>query len=122
MKVPSCPLRSIWAIASAFQNRGNPASALTAGDLHETTEFDPSNSTRLDPTVQWANFVKGVIYYLRDRGIRGDGIDCCFMGSIPMGAGLSSSAALEVATAYAVLEYAGASLGKTEIARIAQKA
>ena len=101
---------------------GKPGVRLTAGDLHETTEFDPSNSTRLDPTVQWANFVKGVIYYLRDRGIRVDGIDCCFMGSIPMGAGLSSSAALEVATAYAVLEYAGASLGKTEIARIAQKA
>ena len=39
-----------------------------------------------------------------------------------MGAGLSSSAALEVATAYAVLKYAGVSLGKTEIAKIAQKA
>jgi galactokinase len=95
---------------------------LTAGDLHETTEFDPSNSARLDTTVQWANYVKGVIYYLRDRGISVDGIDCTFMGSIPMGAGLSSSAALEVATAFAVLKYAGASLGKTEIAKIAQKA
>ena len=62
------------------------------------------------------------MYYLRDRGINVDGIDCTFMGSIPMGAGLSSSAALEVATAFAVLRYAGASLGKTEIARIAQKA
>jgi galactokinase len=100
----------------------NPGVRLTAGNLHEATEFDPSNSARLDATVQWANFVKGVMYYLRDRGVIVDGIDCTFMGSIPMGAGLSSSAALEVATAYAVLKYAGASLGKTEIARIAQKA
>jgi galactokinase len=101
---------------------GKPGVRLTAGDLHETTEFDPSNNTRLDITVQWANYVKGVMYYLRDRGASVDGIDCTFMGSIPMGAGLSSSAALEVATAFAVLKYAGASLGKTEIARIAQKA
>src|SRR5262245_4837677 len=77
---------------------------LTAGDLHKTTEFDPSNSARLAATVQWANFVKGVIYYLHERGISVDGIDCTFMGSIPMGAGLSSSAALEVATAFAVLK------------------
>jgi galactokinase len=99
-----------------------PGVRLTAGNLHETTEFDPSSSTRLDPTVQWANFVKGVMFYLRDRGVIVDGINCMFMGSIPMGAGLSSSAALEVVTAYAVLKYAGASLGKTEIAKLAQRA
>jgi len=99
-----------------------PGVRLTAGDLNETAEFDPSSSARLDPSVQWANFVKGVIYYLRDRGIRVDGIDCTFMGSIPMGAGLSSSAALEVATAFAVLGFAGVSLDKLEIARVAQKA
>jgi galactokinase len=45
-----------------------------------------------------------------------------FMGSIPMGAGLSSSAALEVATAFGVLGFAGVSLDKLEIARVAQKA
>src|SRR5262245_45285858 len=83
---------------------------LTAGDLHKTTEFDPSNSARLDTAVQWANYVKGVMFYLRDRGISVDGVDCTFMGSIPMGAGLSSSAALEVATAFAVLGYAGVTL------------
>ena len=99
-----------------------PGVRLMASDLHETTEFDPANSTRLDTTVQWANFVKGVMHYLRDKGVIADGIDCSFMGSIPMGAGLSSSAALEVATAYAVLKYAGVSLDKTEIAKIAQKA
>jgi galactokinase len=99
-----------------------PGVQLIAGNLNETTEFDPANSTRLSPTVQWANFVKGVMFYLRDRGVIVDRINCTFMGSIPMGAGLSSSAALEVATAFAVLKYAGASLGKTEIAKIAQKA
>ncbi len=99
-----------------------PGVRLTAGNLHETTEFDPSTNTPLEKKIQWANYVKGVMYYLRDKGVIVDGIDSTFMGSIPMGAGLSSSAALEVATAYAVLAYAGASLDKTEIARIAQKA
>ncbi len=99
-----------------------PGVRLTAGDLKETAEFDPSHNAPLEKQVQWANYVKGVMYYLRDKGVRVEGLDCTFLGSIPMGAGLSSSAALEVATAYAVLAYADATLDKVEIAKVAQKA
>lgn len=94
---------------------------LTAGDLLETTEFDPSTDTRLEKNVQWANYVKGVFFYLREHGVEVDGVNCTFCGSIPMGAGLSSSAALEVATAFAVLKYAGKELDKNEIGILAQK-
>jgi galactokinase len=83
-----------------------PGVRLTAGDIRETTSFDPTNDGRLDKQVQWANYVKGVMYYLHEKGVDVGSADCTFLGSIPMGAGLSSSAALEVATAFAVLEHA----------------
>lgn len=95
---------------------------LTAGDLRDTIEFDPANDTALEKKYQWANYVKGVMFYLREFGVEIDGVDCTFLGSIPMGAGLSSSAALEVATAYAVLSYTGKEIDKIDIARIGQRA
>jgi len=99
-----------------------PGVRLTAGDLKDTVEFDPTNGSPLDKHYQWANYVKGVMFYLRDHGAEINGVDCTFLGSIPMGAGLSSSAALEVATAYAVLGYTGKEIDKIEIARIGQRA
>ena len=101
---------------------GEPGVRLTAGDLKKTTSFNPSTEERLPKEVQWANYVKGVMFYLHDQGIEVDSIDCTFLGSIPMGAGLSSSAALEVATAFAVLEYTGKTLDKKEIGILAQAA
>jgi len=99
-----------------------PGVRLTAGDLLETTEFDPKSAERLEKKVQWANYVKGVMFYLRGQNVEIDSVDCTFLGSIPMGAGLSSSAALEVATAFAVLEYTGKTLDKKEIGILAQAA
>ncbi len=105
-----------------ISSSSEPGVRLTAGDIRETTTFDPSSSERLDKKIQWANYVKGVMFYLRGQNIRIDSVDCTFLGSIPMGAGLSSSAALEVATAYAVLEYTGKELDKKEIGILAQAA
>jgi galactokinase len=99
-----------------------PGIRLTAGDLLETAEFDPASDERLPKNLQWANYVKGVMFYLRGQDIKIDSVDCTFLGSIPMGAGLSSSAALEVATAFAVLEYTGKSLDENEIGILAQAA
>jgi galactokinase len=65
--------------------------------------------------------VKGVFFYLREYGVEIDSIDCTFLGSIPMGAGLSSSAALEVAAAFAALGYAGKELDKNSIGILCQK-
>jgi galactokinase len=99
-----------------------PGITLTAGDIGATTSFTLESNDRLAKEVQWANYVKGVMYNLRDQGIGIDAVNCTFLGSIPMGAGLSSSAALEVATAYAVLEYTGQTLDKTDIGILCQAA
>jgi galactokinase len=99
-----------------------PGVRLTAGDILETTEFDPASDERLPKELQWANYVKGVMFYLNGQNVEINSVDCTFLGSIPMGAGLSSSAALEVATAFAVLNYTGKSLDKKEIGLLAQAA
>jgi galactokinase len=54
---------------------------------------------RKNPAAAWANYVKGVIEQLRRRGASVGGFNAAIDGTIPMGAGMSSSAALEVASA-----------------------
>jgi galactokinase len=64
----------------------------------------------------WADYVKGVLAQLRQRQVGSGGFNAAIHGTIPMGAGLSSSAALEVATALTVRQlhpYALSSTGTT---------
>jgi galactokinase len=55
-----------------------------------------------NPAASWADYIKGVLLQLRKAGVHFTGFNAAVEGSIPMGAGMSSSAALEVATALAV--------------------
>src|SRR5579864_695805 len=55
-----------------------------------------------NPSASWANYLKGVLYQLHKRGVHYSGFNAAVHGTIPMGAGMSSSAALEVATALTV--------------------
>jgi galactokinase len=55
-----------------------------------------------NPAAPWADYVKGVLAQLRKRGVHFKGFNAAIHGTIPHGAGMSSSAALEVATALAV--------------------
>jgi galactokinase len=55
-----------------------------------------------NPAAAWANYVKGVLEQLRKRGVNFKGFNAAIVGNVPIGAGMSSSAALEVATALTV--------------------
>ena len=55
-----------------------------------------------NPAARWADYVKGVLAQLRKRGVPFSGFNAAIHGTIPLGAGMSSSAALEVATALTV--------------------
>lgn len=60
------------------------------------------NSIENNPAAPWANYVKGVLTQLRKREVVVRGFNAAIHSSIPLGAGLSSSAALEIATALAI--------------------
>jgi galactokinase len=71
---------------------------------------------------RWANYPKGVASVLLGRGYPLGGINFTVHGTIPQGAGLSSSAALEVATAYAIQKLFGLSISGPDLARLSQEA
>src|SRR5438067_7576455 len=72
-----------------------------------SSAFPEKEAFRLDdlrknPAAPWADYVKGVLGQLRKRGVHFRGFNAAIHGTIPMGAGLSSSAAIEVAAALSV--------------------
>mgnify|MGYP001176823471 FL=1 len=76
-----------------------------------------------DPADDWMNYPKGVVRELQKAGFDlGGGFDILYCGEIPNGSGLSSSASIEVVTAFGVLELNGQPIDTVEIAKLAQRA
>ncbi|GAA2754941.1 galactokinase [Actinopolymorpha rutila] len=70
----------------------------------------------------WAAYVAGMVWSLREAGHDVGGLDILVDGDVPLGAGLSSSAALECATAIAVSDLYGLKIDRTTLAGLAQRA
>ena len=70
----------------------------------------------------WADYVRGMISALQNEGHALRGVQIAIAGNLPKGAGLSSSASLEVALGKAMLALAGTDLDNTRLAQIAQMA
>src|SRR5204863_939173 len=68
-----------------------------------------------NPETPWANYTKGVLLELQRRGVHFTGFNAAIHGTIPFGAGLSSSAALEMASALAVRELHPFRLGENSL-------
>jgi galactokinase len=78
---------------------------------------------RLDPSGQhWPDYLLGVVQQVQALGHTVGGFNCVFGGDIPLGAGMSSSAALECATAFALNELFGLKLDTLTMVRLSQKA
>jgi len=103
------------ATAIAVAQRSDGQIELASSAFPERVKF-PIDSIFKDPAAPWANYVKGVLRQLRQRGAHFTGFNAAIHSTIPHGGGLGSSAALEVATALAVRElhpYALTSTGCT---------
>ncbi|GJM28060.1 MAG: galactokinase [Cyclobacteriaceae bacterium] len=93
---------------------------LFSWDLQEHHSF---KMDKLVPSQRnWANYIIGVVQQLQLHGHEVTGFDCVFGGDIPIGAGLSSSAALECGMAFGLSNLLGLNLSKIEIARLSQAA
>ena len=87
----------------------------------DTFRLDQPNPPLADGA--WPNYVRGVVKYLLEHGLPLQGADLALAGNVPQGAGLSSSASLEVAVAQAFKTLQGfQDLNPTDMALIAQRA
>lgn len=90
-------------------------------DLGKSCSFSKDDLHR-DQDQAWADYFKGVVWALQRRGIRLPACQAIVTGNIPQGAGLSSSAAYEVATVFCLQSIAGFQLPREEIAKVAREA
>lgn len=72
------------------------------------------------PKQSWARYIFGVCREIQKRGGKISGFDTVFSGNVPLGAGMSSSAALESTFAFALNEMFGLGIDKFELAKIGQ--
>ncbi|QXU43098.1 galactokinase [Pedobacter sp. D749] len=86
-------------------------------------QFDISSIKSLKKSENsWANYILGVADQLKERGYQLGGFNFYIDGDVPLGAGLSSSAAVECATGFALGQLFSLDVPKIDIALIAQKA
>ena len=87
-------------IMTAINVNGTDKVRLYSVDMNQYTEFGLREEDK--PAEQWACYVFGVCREVIKRGFEVKGFDAVFAGNVPLGAGLSSSAALESCFAYAL--------------------
>lgn len=92
------PLAINYDVRIAARGRSDRQVRLYSADLGEWDTFSLDHIGRVGATVGWADYVRGVAQVLQGEGHVLWGMDAVFSGNVPMGAGLSSSAALELAT------------------------
>ena len=90
-------------------------------NLDETFE---ANLESISPAAKghWSNYPVGVAWALEEAGKRLRGANLLVTSDVPLGAGLSSSAAIEVAVGFALLRESGCTFNRTELAQLCQKA
>jgi galactokinase len=74
------------------------------------------------PGGGWSDYPAGVLWSLREEGVAVGGFSMSLAGDVPLGAGLSSSASVEVATAMALLGHAGVELPLEKVATLCRRA
>ena len=108
----------------AVSPRSDGQVRVVAADFADATDrYALDGAIARHPQGGWPDYVRGVLAMLRGAGLPADGVDIAIAGNVPQGAGLSSSASLEVALAVALralfrLDH----LGNADLALLAQRA
>jgi galactokinase len=107
----------------AAEPRGDDQIVVVAANFDEQpSQFSLSSPINPDPSAAWSNYVRGVAWVLQAHGHALRGANMVIAGDVPQGAGLSSSASLEVAVGTALATMSDITLSGQEIALHGQKA
>ncbi len=105
-------------IYAAINPNGTDKIRAYSVDYQAMTEFGMREEDA--PKEPWARYIFGVVREMHKRGYQPKGFDTVFAGDVPLGAGMSSSAALESTFAFALNDIYNLSIDKFELARIGQ--
>lgn len=89
-------------------------------DFNEYVELKSTDILENSPF--WSKYLLGVLAQFEQRDLHLTGFDCVFGGNIPLGAGLSSSAALECGLAFGINKISGFEITSLDLVKMAQKA
>jgi len=108
-------------ICFAFEKNNSKQSRIIAIDLNDEFEIDLTETVELNKKI-WTNYFRGVINQLKLNGFVFEGFNCVFSSNIPVGSGLSSSAALECGFLYGINTLFNLNIKPIDIALMSQKA
>ncbi|WP_272539154.1 galactokinase [Providencia sp. PROV197] len=108
---------------TAASKRGDRVIRVVAADYdNDSDEFSLDDEITFLPEKMWANYIRGVIKFLLERGFSFNGCDIAVSGNVPQGAGLSSSASLEVVIGQTLKSLYQLDISQQEIALNGQQA
>lgn len=107
-----------WVAISAGSDR---TISVSSENFPDQFSFDLDDQNP-QPKGDWSDYVRGVAVMLEQAGRRLKGARLHIRGDVPVGAGLGSSAAVEVATGYALLKHSAFPINRLELAKICQRA
>ena len=105
----------------AVRKNGTDLMRIAATTIDARAEIDLTN-TDVYRNLAWGSYQAGVAHELKNAGYNLVGCDILYDCTVPFGSGLSSSAAIEVVTAYTLAKLGGNKIDKVELAVLSQKA
>lgn len=106
-------------IVLEIKPNGQDTFRVSSVDFNESTTFSANGEKT---SYAWANYILGVVMELKAKGFDVPAFDCTFGGNVPLGGGMSSSAALESAFAFAINDTYRYGLTRMELAKVGQLA
>ena len=110
-----------FVLPCAVERRVAAAVGRGGGKLY-SADFDEARPTGKERDSSWADYPRGVAWAIGEAGYGIDAFRAAFAGDVPQGAGLSSSAAIEAATALALDALFGVGVDRKDLAVLCQRA
>lgn len=108
-------------ICFAFEKNNSNTANIQAIDLNESVVIDVTKEEIVSEIV-WTNYLRGVLFQLKLKGYKIGGFNCAFSSNIPIGSGLSSSAALECGFLFGINEMFNLGIKSIDMALMGQSA
>ncbi|MEH0832379.1 galactokinase [Pectobacterium cacticida] len=109
-------------VVSAAVRQDGIVRVVSVDYANQQDEFDLAKDIVPHPDYTWANYIRGTVKYLLARGLPLSGMDMVVSGNVPSGAGLSSSASLEVAIGQTFKELNHLDISQLDVALNGQQA